>query len=589
MAREVNIKVNSQTEGAQKGTNALGASFKKLGISARGIGLGLAGIGAAGVLMGRSFVSTAISAGFASEAFWKWEDATFVLKRSIGELIINALSPLIEFLSGLIERFNNLNPALQKMIIVFGIAGVVIASIAGPLLVILALIPSIFAGVVLLTGGFASLSVAMGPVTLAILGIGAAIAAGIFIWKNWDTIMGGIKNNLNGFLPILSVVTGLMSFLGTILKDTGKGFSTAAAILGFLANAIPGVKQLLGVAAAWELLNLAWDKSAPIILDMRNELIELTKKAFKVAVAVVVTGGSGTGEGGTGQQLGIGQGLNQLLNSVFPKDTIAKRLEEGSAVLNEAGNMYIAMPQKVSDQSLPLWRRIWERIKETWTGFTSWFQETAWPAFQEFWDTSWEIVKGIVSTIWASIKNKITEIWDALSTWFQETAWPAFSGFWESSWDSAKDFLSEIWESMKTVAISKWDDITDAIKGKLNGIIGMINDLIERWNSLEFRVPRIDLPFGGSLGGFTVGTPNIQPIKGFADGVKNFSGGLAIVGERGPELVNLPRGSSVTPNGAGATLIYQQNAPVYGFLDFEKQVAAAWMKVKLSGGFRGAI
>jgi hypothetical protein len=38
-------------------------------------------------------------------------------------------------------------------------------------------------------------------------------------------------------------------------------------------------------------------------------------------------------------------------------------------------------------------------------------------------------------------------------------------------------------------------------------------------------------------------------IKGFATGVENFSGGLAVVGEQGPELVNLPAGSDVIPRG----------------------------------------
>jgi len=37
-------------------------------------------------------------------------------------------------------------------------------------------------------------------------------------------------------------------------------------------------------------------------------------------------------------------------------------------------------------------------------------------------------------------------------------------------------------------------------------------------------------------------------VPGFANGVQNFRGGLAVVGERGPELVNLPAGASVTPN-----------------------------------------
>lgn len=36
-------------------------------------------------------------------------------------------------------------------------------------------------------------------------------------------------------------------------------------------------------------------------------------------------------------------------------------------------------------------------------------------------------------------------------------------------------------------------------------------------------------------------------IPGFANGTNNAPGGLALVGERGPELVNLPRGSQVTP------------------------------------------
>lgn len=56
-----------------------------------------------------------------------------------------------------------------------------------------------------------------------------------------------------------------------------------------------------------------------------------------------------------------------------------------------------------------------------------------------------------------------------------------------------------------------------------------------------------------NVGKFGKAVGNLNPFKnfkipGFASGVNNFSGGLAVVGERGPELVNLPGGSSVTPN-----------------------------------------
>jgi hypothetical protein len=40
----------------------------------------------------------------------------------------------------------------------------------------------------------------------------------------------------------------------------------------------------------------------------------------------------------------------------------------------------------------------------------------------------------------------------------------------------------------------------------------------------------------------------LRMLPGFATGVRNFGGGLAMVGERGPELVNLPKGSDVIPN-----------------------------------------
>jgi uncharacterized protein (UPF0216 family) len=46
----------------------------------------------------------------------------------------------------------------------------------------------------------------------------------------------------------------------------------------------------------------------------------------------------------------------------------------------------------------------------------------------------------------------------------------------------------------------------------------------------------------------TLGTVISNSIPGFANGVTNFGGGMALVGERGPELVRLPSGSDVIPN-----------------------------------------
>lgn len=48
-------------------------------------------------------------------------------------------------------------------------------------------------------------------------------------------------------------------------------------------------------------------------------------------------------------------------------------------------------------------------------------------------------------------------------------------------------------------------------------------------------------------------------IPAFASGVQNFRGGLALVGEQGPELVNLPTGASVTPSGPTKRMIQRED------------------------------
>jgi hypothetical protein len=63
----------------------------------------------------------------------------------------------------------------------------------------------------------------------------------------------------------------------------------------------------------------------------------------------------------------------------------------------------------------------------------------------------------------------------------------------------------------------------------------------------------------GWLGGLFGGGPDLSKYKGltgmFADGTNYAPGGMAIVGERGPELVNLPQGSQVFSNHRSAQIM----------------------------------
>ena len=65
---------------------------------------------------------------------------------------------------------------------------------------------------------------------------------------------------------------------------------------------------------------------------------------------------------------------------------------------------------------------------------------------------------------------------------------------------------------------------------------------------------------------------------------------MTLVGERGPELVNLPGGSYVNPSGTGGGGVTNQfhfHGAVYGVEDLREAVVEAVRDHAISGGFSG--
>jgi phage-related minor tail protein len=56
------------------------------------------------------------------------------------------------------------------------------------------------------TAAMSALNIAMGPIGLIILGIAAAIGAGILIWKNWDKIVEVFKQGIENIKPVFETV-----------------------------------------------------------------------------------------------------------------------------------------------------------------------------------------------------------------------------------------------------------------------------------------------------------------------------------------------------------------------------------------------
>jgi hypothetical protein len=92
-----------------------------------------------------------------------------------------------------------------------------------------------------------------------------------------------------------------------------------------------------------------------------------------------------------------------------------------------------------------------------------------------------------------------------------------------------------------------FEGIWTIIKDYLNIYIGAIDFFIRAINAIKIHVPAVNIgPIHTPAG--DIGFPHIPEIPYLAEGGTIAQAGLAIVGERGPELVSLPSGAQVFPN-----------------------------------------
>jgi len=126
----------------------------------------------------------------------------------------------------------------------------------------------------------------------------------------------------------------------------------------------------------------------------------------------------------------------------------------------------------------------------------------------------------------------------------------------------------------------RFNQLKDSINGMIQalGNIRMPKALTDIFNKIKGlgNVPGLGALFGGR-----------GRVPGFANGVRNFGGGLAIVGEQGPELVNLPKGADVFTNqesrqmvgGAGITI---ENMNIKNGADWEYGAQFLAQRLRLS-------
>lgn len=126
------------------------------------------------------------------------------------------------------------------------------------------------------------------------------------------------------------------------------------------------------------------------------------------------------------------------------------------------------------------------------------------------------------------------------------------TGIFTKAWEGIK----YAWQNAGTFFTNLWNGIKSTFKAGLNGIIWFLNKMIDGVNVILTPLRAIIYAVGELFGAHwsfnQVKIPNIPALK---RGGEARSSGSALVGDDGPEIVDLPRGASVIPLNQGSISI----------------------------------
>lgn len=194
------------------------------------------------------------------------------LGTAIGTNLLPIITPVIQKITELINKFNELSPNTQKIITIIGL---VVAAI-GPVLIILGTLASSIGSIIGLVGTIGPVVggalAAAGPV---IAGIAAIIAIGILLYKNWDTIKAkalGIKASL----------IATWNSIKASISATINNLKTA------MANAWNSIKAT--ASSVWSGIKTAITSPITSARDRVKAIIDKLKSYFPIKVGNLLSG-----------------------------------------------------------------------------------------------------------------------------------------------------------------------------------------------------------------------------------------------------------------------------------------------------------
>lgn len=449
---------------------------------------------------------------------------------------LGMLAEMLRSVADLVTQFGTLPQPVQNAALAFA----AVMAAAGPLLLAIPLIGTVLGALLspigLVVGAVAVLAAAWAADFGGIRQHTANAAAALAAFGKYMAAVAADGDTLNDWLthmpePMAQVAEAIGSAMVGI-QDVW------AQVMEFLGPALARLRESFGemVAQFGEMgpeFEALWAAAQPVVTML---LSLLQKLATFVGVTLVVS---------------IDAGIN-LLAAIFERlpGVVGTVVDQMTLTLNWVTTVIQGLVTMVQALLAGDWAAAWDAgsaivsaTTEAWAG-----------SFENF----LSILTDVMGVIYSTVKNTLEDLgvpFSEIENWLLNRLTAAFNSF--------KGFLGDLDFPNPFEVIQGWIDDVGAALDWLRDKFAGLNRFI---SGLSFNMPSMPTWLGGN-----------------AIGSSSFRGGMTMVGERGPELVSLPRGSRILTAGqtqremAGANgmapVMVTVNATVASGIDVE---ALAW-------------
>ena len=405
-------------------------------------------------------------------------------------LIGSQLAPYIQafatWLSGLIQRFNEASPAVQKFVVIglaltaglTGLIAVLGAVAAGIGFMITGIMPLISAiaqagGVTALLSG--ALAFLANPITLTIAGITALVAAFAFAYSQFE----GFRNVINSvFSTLLTFVQPALTAVTAFIREQISALSEwwrqiwpdlSLAFMNIWNGIVAFITPILNTILA--LFKFVWPAIEYIIKSVWENIKGVIEGAIAV-IAGIIQAFSALFIGNWGALWNaikqIISGAIQFVWNLFNLLLYGRLLKAGTALLNGLKAVFSAGWNAIKTNTSNVFTSIWNFLKNIWNGTVNFFKNTLngiRATFMNVFNAVRSFVSNVFSNIRTIISNAINTIKDFVSSGLDN-----IRKFFVDTFDKVVSFLKGI----DLVSVGK-----DIISGLVRGLSSMAGAVID--------------------------------------------------------------------------------------------------------------